>query len=50
MLGAVAGTAFFPFVGTAIGGMIGGAFGGIGGGIVGDKLATYIVDITYLED
>ena len=50
MLGAVAGTAAFPFLGTAIGGVIGGVFGGIGGGLAGDKLATYIVDITYLED
>ena len=49
MLGAVAGTAAFPFFGTAIGGVIGGVFGGIGGGLAGDKLATYIVDITYLE-
>lgn len=26
------------------------SIGGIGGGVAGDKLASYIADITYLED
>ncbi|MCI2056633.1 MAG: hypothetical protein LKJ86_05735 [Oscillibacter sp.] len=49
LLGASIGTAIFPGVGTAIGGVAGGLILGIVGSFTGDKLGSYVVDITMVE-
>lgn len=49
LVGASIGTAIFPGVGTAIGGAAGGFILGIVGSFTGDKLGSYVVDITMVE-
>lgn len=52
MGGAVVGQALIPIpgVGAAVGGIVGGVTLGVIGSIAGDEFASWVVDITYVED
>ncbi|MBU5627826.1 complement resistance protein TraT [Oscillibacter sp. MSJ-2] len=49
LLGASVGTAIFPGVGTVIGGAIGGLVLGLAGSFAGDRLGSFVIDITMVE-